>query len=535
MAKHQFIRPLEIGTQQLPVEQLAAARPWAEQYPETERWERAHLMSPTAPPHAGNSNPMMYKAPSGLQEVFVHPQDMIATFQHVYPPSAPPEPKPPHKKRQRSLPIWARIAIGLLVFLLIITGGTCAYYEMQIAPALNNIIGQQAIHHSDAQTSGGQTDNQNDTGASLTGRTNILLLGSDTDGKGNDPNNGFPLAQTIMLLTVDPHTNHVGMLSIPRDMQVTEKGYRESKLDEVFSHGYTGKNLQDKIASGAGKMEDIIRSNFGIHIDHYAWVGLGGFVKVIDTAGGIDVDTIHPMVDDTYPDDVGNTTGSIYDYKRLYIAPGPQHLDGVQALDYVRTRHSDLIGDFGRTIRQQQMISELKSKLATSDTIGKTAELLQDLNGAVQTDMQLNDIISLGNLARGVDSNKINHLTLAPPDYAVPNTKGARTTNYLPVCEKIVPAIRAMFNIRSPKCASKVASNDAGTMPTTYTVGAVGTGLAPSSDPTSPCPSPSAYAIGTTNNNAIPHTEGNTIDTGVHSLLALLFATTFESFAAMQV
>jgi LCP family protein required for cell wall assembly len=477
---------------------------------------------------------MMYKAPGGLQEVFIHPQDMRAALQHLDP-LASSGPKPPQQKK-KPLPIWVRIAIGLLVFLLIITGGTFAYYEMQIAPALNNIIGKQAIHPADSQTSDGQTDNQNDTGALPTGRTNILLLGSDTDGKGNDPNNGIPLAQTVMILTVDPQTNYVGMLSIPRDMQVTEKGYREPKLDEVFSHGYTGKNLQDKIASGAGKMQDIIRSNFGIHIDHYAWVGLGGFVKVIDTAGGIDIDTIHPMVDDTYPDDVGNTTGSIYDYKRLYIAPGPQHLDGAQALNYVRTRHSDLVGDFGRTIRQQQMISELKSKLATSDTIGKTSELLQDLNGAVQTDMQLNDIISLGNLARSIDSNKINHLTLAPPNYAVPNTKGARTTNYLPVCRKIVPAIRKMFNIRSPKCVSKVASNDAAdTTPIAYTVGAVETGLAPVRDPTSPCLSPTTYAVGTTKNNAIPHTEGDSIDAGVHGLLALLFATTFESFDAMQV
>ncbi len=511
MAKHQFIRPLEIGTKQLSAEQLEAGEPWAKQYSETDRWERANLMSPIAPPHVGNPNAMMYKAPGGLQEVFIHPQDMRAALQHLDP-LASSGPKPPQKKKP--LPTWVRIAIGLLVFLLIITGGTFAYYEMQIAPALNNIIGKQAIHPTDSQTSDGQTDNQNDTGVLPTGRTNILLLGSDTDGKGNDPNNGIPLAQTVMILTVDPQTNYVGMLSIPRDMQVTEKGYREPKLDEVFSHGYTGKNLQDKIASGAGKMEDIIRSNFGIHIDHYAWVGLGGFVKVIDTAGGIDIDTIHPMVDDTYPDDVGNTTGSIYDYKRLYIAPGPQHLDGAQALNYVRTRHSDLIGDFGRTIRQQQMISELKSKLATSDTIGKTSELLQDLNGAVQTDMQLNDIISLGNLARGVDSNKIDHLTLAPPDYAIPNTKGARTTNYLPVCGKIVPAIRKMFNIRSPKCVSTI-----------HVVGAVAC----------PCPSPTAYAIGTTKNNAIPHTEGDSIDAGIHSLLALLFATTFESFDAMQI
>src|SRR5262249_27016833 len=175
-------------------------------------------------------------------------------------------------------------------------------------------------------------------------RVNILLLGSDTDGKGNDPTNGVPLAQTVMIITVDPQTNSVGMLSIPRDMQVTENGHPEPKLDEVFSHGYSGNTLQDKVAHGAAEMENVIQDNFNIHIDHYAWVGLDGFVKVIDTAGGVDVDVIHPMVDDSYPDDVGNANGSVYDYKRVYIAPGPQHLNGTQALEYVRTRHSDLVG-----------------------------------------------------------------------------------------------------------------------------------------------------------------------------------------------
>jgi LCP family protein required for cell wall assembly len=449
-------------------------------------------------------------------------------------PLAPPEPGPdrgrrdsalrlsypPKKNRRRPLPIWARIAIGLLVFLVTVTGGVFAYYEIEIVPSLNNILGKQAVHRTD-----GQTNNQ---GTTPTGRTNILLLGSDTDGKGNDPNNGVPLAQTVMIITVDPRTNYVGMLSIPRDMQVTESGYLRPKLDEVFSNGYSGHNLQDKVAAGAGEMEDIIQYNFGIHIDYYAWVGLDGFVKVINTAGGIDVDTIHPMVDDSYPDDVGNATGSIYDSKRLYIAPGPQHLDGVQALEYVRTRHSDLIGDFGRTIRQQQIINQLKIKLATSDSIGKASELLQDLNGAVQTDMRLNDVIGLGNLARGIDSNRVQRLTLGPPDYAVPNTYGVRQSNYLPRCENIVPAIRRMFNIASPNCVPQYASNSSSiaSAPPSTTPTVFNTATAAESKPGS---------HDVLKDNTATNRESTSLYAGVHGLLGLLFTTTFESFDAMQI
>jgi LCP family protein required for cell wall assembly len=398
------------------------------------------------------------------------------------------------------------------VFLVIIAGGAFAFfsfYQVAIAPVVNVILGKS------------------------TGRTNILLLGSDTDGKGNDPTNGVPLAQTVMIITIDAQTNSVGILSIPRDMQVVENGYTEPKLDEVFSHGYVGSTPQDKVTSGAREMESVIQYNFGISIDHYAWVGLNGFIKVIDTAGGIDVDVIHPVVDDTYPDDVGNANGSIYDYKRLSIAPGPQHLDGAQALDYVRTRHSDLVGDFGRTVRQQQVISQLKIKLATSDTIGKAPELLQDLNGAVQTDLPLNDVINLANIARNIDGNSVERLTLGPPDYAVPNTDGVRSGNYLPVCSAILPAIEKMFHIPWPRCLPQGASHTGNVARTTQS--AMTSTLIGSHTAGVPASERASTSSSTANSNPLMHTAGNSLDAGVHSLLDILFATTLESFDALRI
>src|SRR5437016_7004009 len=128
------------------------------------------------------------------------------------------------------------------------------------------------------------------------------------------------------------------------------------------------------------------------------------------------------MVDDNYPDDVTNSGGSVYDYKRLYIAPGPQHLDGPQALEYVRTRHSDLLGDFGRSARQQQVLSALKAKLATPDTVNQIPSLLKDLNGYLLTDMQFGDLAFLGNLARSIDLNNVQRVTLSPP-YSTPSSQ----------------------------------------------------------------------------------------------------------------
>src|SRR6202011_4172545 len=77
------------------------------------------------------------------------------------------------------------------------------------------------------------------SGGILSGkRINILLLGSDTDQKFQ---NGY-LAQTDIVVTIDPATKSVGMLSIPRDLFINVPGYGMMKLDEAFYYGQTYNN-----------------------------------------------------------------------------------------------------------------------------------------------------------------------------------------------------------------------------------------------------------------------------------------------------
>ncbi|GER87293.1 hypothetical protein KDW_14550 [Dictyobacter vulcani] len=186
---------------------------------------------------------------------------------------------------KRHIPLWARGVIGLLAFFIIVGGGAFAYYQFTFAGSVDSITGQGAIHDNTSKFAPEPANID-----PLTQRTNIVLLGSDTDGKNNDPEHGQPLAQTVIVITIDPTTNKVGMLSIPRDMQVTDSvydgTYPYSKIDQAFEHAWQGKDAQDKARRAAGHMMDVIEANYGIHIDHYAWVGLQGFIKVIDTIGG---------------------------------------------------------------------------------------------------------------------------------------------------------------------------------------------------------------------------------------------------------
>ncbi|GCE14414.1 hypothetical protein KTT_42730 [Tengunoibacter tsumagoiensis] len=423
---------------------------------------------PVMNPPSGAAYPPVMNPPSGAAyPPVMNPPSGAAYFNQGYsqnpvyrngPPSMSPPTggRSPFKKpgRKRRFPIWARVLVAALALFIVISGSLYAYYQANYANSINNITGHQAVHHVNIETTDSHGNKQNQTTSNdiLSGkRINILLLGSDNDGKGgNNGIGGSPLAQTDIVITIDPTTHYVGMLSIPRDLRVTIPGHGSGKMDFAFSYGFQlgGKDFTNSVTNGAGLAEDTIAYNFGIHIDYYAWVGLSGFVKVIDTAGGVDVDVIHPMVDDNYPDDVNKTGNTVYDYKRVYIAPGPQHLNGVQALEYVRTRHSDLVGDFGRSARQQQILSQLKTKLATPDTINKAPDLLKDLQDALKTDLTVSNMIAMGNFARSLDTNNIDRITLGPPTFA---SSIANTTDYAPICAPIRDQIAKMFDVQS-KC-----------------------------------------------------------------------------------
>ncbi len=342
---------------------------------------------------------------------------------------------PQSKSRQKKgrFPMWARVVVSILLVILVLVASAGYYYYANFAAPVSNITGQ-TVTRVQGDNNPNQVRDTASTGNILSGRRiNILLLGSDTDEKFQ----GGYLAQTDIVVTIDPTTKSVGMLSIPRDTWLNAAGGKGMmKLDQAYFYG------------GPALSEATIHQDFGIYIDYYAWVGLNGFIKVINTAGGVDIDVLHPITDDLYPDDTGNSRNA-YAYKRLYLAPGPQHLDGPTALEYVRSRHADLVGDFGRSARQQQVLNQLKTKLNNPDIIGKLSELAQDLNGFVKTDMHLTDVFKLMNLARTVDQNKINRLILDTNYSRVENLQTPSGTQSVVVlnCDKVRQKIAQMFNL----------------------------------------------------------------------------------------
>jgi LCP family protein required for cell wall assembly len=258
-------------------------------------------------------------------------------------------------------------------------------------------------------------------------RINFLVLGSDNDRKKEEAR---PLTQSMIVVTVDPVHHKVGMLSIPRDFWVPIQGHGHAKIDLANKYG------------GISLARQTVEDQLGITIDYYAWVGLNGFRKVIDTFGGVDLDAIHPIFDDRYPQDL--TGRNPYSYRRIFIPAGWQHMDGTQALEYVRSRHGDAIGDFSRSSRQQQVLLQLKRKADAVNVLMHLSQLVDDLQNTVQTDLTPPELFQLSQWARQIRSQDIYRVVLQAPTYSSYAFRDGQSV-VLPNWRKIRPVVRQMF------------------------------------------------------------------------------------------
>lgn len=227
----------------------------------------------------------------------------------------------------------------------------------------------------------------------------VLLLGSDDDSK-------FPadhvLTQSMILVRVEPATKHVTMLSIPRDLWVPLSTGGSAKIDAAYSYG------------GPSAAIATVERNFHVHVDEYAWIGLKGLIKLIDRLGGVDLFVTNPVLDDFYPNDIDVTY--IYGYKRVAVLPGAQHLNGSNALQYVRSRHNDINGDFGRSARQQQVLLAIKAKASTLSA-ADLPDIVDALKGEFKTSMGLDRVRSLLGVASAFDLANVKQIVLYVPAF----------------------------------------------------------------------------------------------------------------------
>lgn len=162
---------------------------------------------------------------------------------------------------------------------------------------------------------------------------------------------------TIMLLYVPP-TGRPALISVPRDSYVPIPGHGRNKINAAYALG------------GAPLLIETVEASTGLRVDHYAEIGFGGFVNVIDALGGIEMCPKTAVRDRN---------------AHLDIPAGCQTMDGPTALGYVRMRYADPLGDLGRMNRQREMVAGIAKKAASPATVLNPVRWWRLNNGAAES------------------------------------------------------------------------------------------------------------------------------------------------------
>jgi LCP family protein required for cell wall assembly len=229
------------------------------------------------------------------------------------------------------------------------------------------------------------------------GRINILMLGA-----AGEKDAGRNLTDTIMVMSIDTKNKKMALLSLPRDLYVQIPDSNSfTKINGLYSIGVKNDQAADLI-------QETVEKITGLKINYYMIANYDGFKDVVDSLGGINVTVDRDIYDNRYP-------GPNYSYQTFQIKKGLHNMDGETALKFVRERHDDPEGDFGRAKRQQKVIQAIKNKMFSLKTFLNISALNSMLNAVgnnIKTNISLAEIESFIDLSKQVDTQNINNVVV---------------------------------------------------------------------------------------------------------------------------
>lgn len=231
---------------------------------------------------------------------------------------------------------------------------------------------------------------------------NVLMVGSDSREGLDAPEDvlqfgrvGGRRADTLILAQVVPREQRGVLVSIPRDLWVPvhhDGLQRSGKINSAYQYG-------------PQSVIDTVRALTGMPINHYIEINFGGFRTMVDAIGGIDICNAQ----------------TFYDAKiNFRLDQGMHHLDGNQALAYVRTRRATSDGDFGRMRRQQEFIRAVMARVGKPSVLGNPVRvnyLATNFARNVTVDQlfQVSDLVKLAVSIRRVGADQL--LTYSVPGH----------------------------------------------------------------------------------------------------------------------
>ncbi|MBU8878767.1 LCP family protein [Bacillus sp. FJAT-29790] len=189
----------------------------------------------------------------------------------------------------------------------------------------------------------------------------VLFLGVDE----SENDNGR--SDTMIVMTVNPQKESIEMLSIPRDTRT-----------EIVGNGTTEK-INHAYARGGVEMSINTVENFlDVPIDYYVKVNMDGFKGIIDALDGV---TLHNDMD--------------LSYREYEFPKGEIQLNGDEALIFSRIRYEDPRGDFGRQIRQRQIIQSIINKGKSVTSLLNHDDIFDALGENVKTNLTFKEMVDI--------------------------------------------------------------------------------------------------------------------------------------------
>jgi LCP family protein required for cell wall assembly len=223
-------------------------------------------------------------------------------------------------------------------------------------------------------------------GLMISNASNILLLGTDHSNNGQPGRSSDHHSDSMMLLRTDPGRHRLVFLSIPRDLRASIPGYGESKINAAMQLG------------GPKLAISTVATLTGLPINHIVVVDFSAFESLINAVGGIDVNVPENILSNRF-DCPYSTAAKCAAWPGWHFSKGVQHMDGHRALIYSRIRENRLNpadSDITRALRQQQVMQQTLSKLASTSTFFGLPFDGSKLLAPIATDLSTWQFLQLG-------------------------------------------------------------------------------------------------------------------------------------------
>ena len=207
----------------------------------------------------------------------------------------------------------------------------------------------------------------------------IMVMGVDP--RANDTGR----SDTLFVVSLDEENKKASVLSIPRDTRVEMEQGAYEKINHAYAYG------------GYEYTKSILERLLATRLDGYVLVDIHAFERMIDAMGGVDIDVEKRMY---YEDPWDEDGGLVID-----LQPGEQHLDGLQAMQYVRFRDEE--GDIGRIARQQKFLQAMLVRAASPEVIPHLPQLVRELASVIETDIETADMVSVVAMLPDVKGNGV--------------------------------------------------------------------------------------------------------------------------------